>query len=200
MQVTTLDYDDYLGYVAIGRIESGRIKPGERVLLRAPRRHDGGVPRREAARLPGAQALRAGRGGRRRHLRRHRHGGPDRRRDHHRDRAPDDPAAARDRRADGEDAVHVEQRPVRGQGGQVRHLAQPARPPVQGAEVATSRCASRRPTSPDTFEVLGPRRAAPVGAHRDHAPRGLRADGLAAAGHLQDRRRAARSPSPTRRS
>jgi GTP-binding protein len=32
MQVTTLDYDDYLGYVAIGRIESGRIKPGERVL------------------------------------------------------------------------------------------------------------------------------------------------------------------------
>jgi GTP-binding protein len=32
MHVTTLDYDDYLGYVAIGRIESGRIKPGERVL------------------------------------------------------------------------------------------------------------------------------------------------------------------------
>jgi GTP-binding protein len=32
MQVTTLDYDDYLGYVAIGRIDSGRIKPGERVL------------------------------------------------------------------------------------------------------------------------------------------------------------------------
>ena len=32
MHVTTLDYDDYLGYVAIGRIESGRIKPGERLL------------------------------------------------------------------------------------------------------------------------------------------------------------------------
>jgi GTP-binding protein len=32
MQVTTLDYDDYLGYVAIGRIDSGRVKPGERVL------------------------------------------------------------------------------------------------------------------------------------------------------------------------
>jgi GTP-binding protein len=32
MHVTTLDYDDYLGYVAIGRIESGRIKTGERVL------------------------------------------------------------------------------------------------------------------------------------------------------------------------
>src|SRR5262249_11089131 len=32
MHVTTLDYDDYLGYVAIGRIEAGRIKPGDRVL------------------------------------------------------------------------------------------------------------------------------------------------------------------------
>jgi GTP-binding protein len=33
MHVTTLDYDDYLGYVAIGRIESGRIRSGERQLL-----------------------------------------------------------------------------------------------------------------------------------------------------------------------
>jgi GTP-binding protein len=32
MHVTTLDYDDYLGYVAIGRIESGRVKMGDRVL------------------------------------------------------------------------------------------------------------------------------------------------------------------------
>ena len=122
---------------------------GERVLLRAPRRHARGVPRREAARLPVAQALRAGRGGRGRHLRRHRHAGPDRRRDHHRDRAPDHPAAARDRRADGQDAVHVEQRPVRGQGGQVRHLPQPARPPVQGDQVerrAARRGDRRRPT------------------------------------------------------
>ena len=38
MHVTTLDYDDYLGYVAIGRIESGRIKSGDRVLLVAPQR------------------------------------------------------------------------------------------------------------------------------------------------------------------
>jgi GTP-binding protein len=33
MQVATLDYDDYLGYVAIGRISDGRIKMGDRVLL-----------------------------------------------------------------------------------------------------------------------------------------------------------------------
>jgi GTP-binding protein len=33
MQVATLDYDDYLGYVAIGRVHSGRCKVGDRVLL-----------------------------------------------------------------------------------------------------------------------------------------------------------------------
>jgi GTP-binding protein len=32
MQVTTLDYDDYLGYVGIGRIQYGRIKMGDRVM------------------------------------------------------------------------------------------------------------------------------------------------------------------------
>ena len=33
MQVATLDYDDYLGYVAIGRIQSGKLATGDRVLL-----------------------------------------------------------------------------------------------------------------------------------------------------------------------
>jgi GTP-binding protein len=33
MQVATLDYDDYLGYVAVGRILDGKIKMGDRVLL-----------------------------------------------------------------------------------------------------------------------------------------------------------------------
>src|SRR5262249_31009477 len=33
MQVATLDYDDYLGYVAVGRLIDGRIKTGDRVLL-----------------------------------------------------------------------------------------------------------------------------------------------------------------------
>jgi GTP-binding protein len=33
LQVATLDYDDYLGYVAIGRILAGRIAMGDRVLL-----------------------------------------------------------------------------------------------------------------------------------------------------------------------
>jgi GTP-binding protein len=33
MQVATLDYDDYLGYMAIGRMRQGRSKVGDRVLL-----------------------------------------------------------------------------------------------------------------------------------------------------------------------
>jgi GTP-binding protein len=33
LQVTTLDYDDFLGYVGIGRIETGRVKMNDRVLL-----------------------------------------------------------------------------------------------------------------------------------------------------------------------
>ncbi len=45
--------------------------------------------------------------------------------------------------------------PFAGTGRQVRHLAQPARAALQGAQVATSRCASRRPTPPDIFEVSG---------------------------------------------
>ncbi len=32
MQVATLDYDDYLGYVAIGRVGAGRVKMGDRAL------------------------------------------------------------------------------------------------------------------------------------------------------------------------
>ena len=33
MQVATLDYDEYLGYMAIGRMRAGRTKVGDRVLL-----------------------------------------------------------------------------------------------------------------------------------------------------------------------
>jgi GTP-binding protein len=33
LQVATLDYDDFLGYVAIGRIRGGKIAMGERILL-----------------------------------------------------------------------------------------------------------------------------------------------------------------------
>ena len=42
MHVTTLDHDDFLGYVAIGRVESGRIKTGQKAICvhRDGRRED----------------------------------------------------------------------------------------------------------------------------------------------------------------
>jgi GTP-binding protein len=54
MHVTTLDYDDYLGYVGIGRILSGKIRQGERSLLvhRDGKREDFRV-----AKILGYQAL-----------------------------------------------------------------------------------------------------------------------------------------------
>jgi GTP-binding protein len=54
MHVTTLDYDDYLGYVGIGRIQSGKIRQGDRSLLvhRDGKREDFRV-----AKILGYQAL-----------------------------------------------------------------------------------------------------------------------------------------------
>jgi GTP-binding protein len=54
MHVTTLDYDDYLGYVAIGRMLSGRVRQGDRVLCihRDGKREDFRV-----AKILGYQAL-----------------------------------------------------------------------------------------------------------------------------------------------
>ncbi len=54
MHVTTLDYDDYLGYVAIGRIQSGRIKPGDRVMCV---HRDGAKEEFRVAKLLGYQSL-----------------------------------------------------------------------------------------------------------------------------------------------
>jgi GTP-binding protein len=39
MQVATLDYDDYLGYIAVGRVQTGKLAPGERILLARPDGH-----------------------------------------------------------------------------------------------------------------------------------------------------------------
>jgi GTP-binding protein len=54
MHVTTLDYDDYLGYVAIGRIESGKVKSGDRVLLA---HRNGSKEEFRVAKLLGYQSL-----------------------------------------------------------------------------------------------------------------------------------------------
>src|SRR4051812_27040893 len=54
MHVTTLDYDDYLGYVGIGRIQSGKIRQGERSLLV---HRDGKREEFRVAKILGYQAL-----------------------------------------------------------------------------------------------------------------------------------------------
>jgi GTP-binding protein len=55
MQVATLDYDDYLGYVAIGRIRAGTIAAGDRILLV----HNNGKPEEfRVAKLLAYQGLR----------------------------------------------------------------------------------------------------------------------------------------------
>lgn len=90
----------------------------------------------------------------------------------------------RHRRADHVDALHHQQLPLLRQGRQVRHLA-----PHQGASRPRAGEESRaaRNARPDgrLVQRLRPRRAAPLGAHRDDAPRGLRTAGGPAARHHQ---------------
>ena len=90
MQVATLTYDDYLGYLAIGRIETGRCamsataccwpaSDGKRTEFRVQKVLGfQGLKRFELAEAQG-----------RRHRRAHRHGRAQRRRDHHQHRQPD---------------------------------------------------------------------------------------------------------------
>jgi GTP-binding protein len=54
MHVATLDYDDYLGYVGIGRVLSGRLRQGERALCA---HRDGSREEFRVAKILGYQAL-----------------------------------------------------------------------------------------------------------------------------------------------
>ncbi len=49
MQVATLDYDDYLGYMAIGRMRAGRAKVGDRIMV--TRHPTAASPRKEEFRI-----------------------------------------------------------------------------------------------------------------------------------------------------
>ncbi len=85
MLTTTLEYDNYLGRVLTGRIESGKAQINMAVKCDAPRRDaDRSRPPDQAARLPRHRA-RAGRD--RRSRRHHRHRGPDRHHGRRHDRA-----------------------------------------------------------------------------------------------------------------
>jgi predicted membrane GTPase involved in stress response len=163
MQVATLDYDDFLGYMAIGRMRAGSAKVGDRVLLA---HRDGSKEEFRIQKVLGFQGLKrfelavASAG----------------------DvcaitgmselnvgetitsiQQPDDPAAAQDRRADDLDELPGQRRPVRRQGRQVRHQPQHARAPVP-RDQEQRRPAGRGHRRGQRVQGVGPRRAAPVGA------------------------------------
>ena len=52
IQITTLDYDDYVGRLAIGRVYNGMAKVGQEILRVTPA-HDGDPERRENAKITG---------------------------------------------------------------------------------------------------------------------------------------------------
>ena len=193
MLVSSIDYNDYIGRIATGKIFNGKVKAGETVALIAPRRRGPSRPDLQAARLRGAQAGGTRRGGRRRHrhhrrLRRGRH-----RRDHRRHRQAGAPALRRHRRADPGHELHGQHLPLRRSGGEIRHLPQHPRSADPGAAhqrlaAGGGYCQHRH------LQGLRARRAAPVDPDREHAPRRLRAGGLQAGGHLpRGRRRALRA-------
>ena len=193
--VTNLDASPYVGRLAICRVRNGRDPPRPADRLVPRRRLDRARAGLGAVRHRGARARR-GRGGRAGGDHR---GGGDRRGDDRRDaRRPRGPAAAAGdhrRRALAVDHArhqHLADGRPRGLQG---HRAPAARPPRRGAD--RQRLAARAPHRRRRLGVVGgsgPRRAAAGGAGRDHAPRGLRADGRTAARvGARDRRQAPRA-------
>ena len=154
-QANNLDYNDYVGRLAVGRVKNGTLAPGQYMLCRVDGKQAGRQDH-PGLRLARAQARRS------------------RRRSQAGDIAaiagiedigigdtiadrekPQAAAAAAHRRADHRHAVQRQQfalvRPRR----RACHLAQAARAPVLRGSGATSACASRTPTQPDAFQVTG---------------------------------------------
>ena len=97
MQVATLNYDDYLGRVAIGRVFQGSMTVGDRVTVVAAMARAGPRAHHQDLGLSGPGARRARAGAGRRHHRRDGHRGHLARGDAHRRRGPAADADARDR-------------------------------------------------------------------------------------------------------
>ena len=93
MLVANLDYSDYLGRIAIGRIFNGRVKVGDPIVVL---KRDGPAQQTRVTKLfafDGLKRIEIERGRRRRHRLPRRHRGHRHRRDHRRSRAPQpDPA------------------------------------------------------------------------------------------------------------
>ena len=187
MQVCTIDYSNFVGRIGIGRIFSGTLHSGERILVikndgtPLPGQREGALHLRghgtPGRRVRPRRGHRRGRGRRGRRHRRHVHL-PDR---------PDHARADPRRRADDVDRLRAFHEPARRPGGRHRR-----RPPDQGAPLPRGRVQHlddhHRDRGQDGHGGRRPRRAAPLGPHGDHAPRGLRVPGRTPARDPQDRR------------
>ena len=155
LRAASLDWDDYVGRLIIGRIVNGRVRQYDRV---AVVHRDGSIEHAKITVLYGYEGLKrvevpeACRG-------RHRGGGGHRgdgdRRDHRRSREADRAAGDAHRRAHGGHALLVQRLAVRGQGGQVRHLAPSSASASGGRSGATWRCGWTRPTRPTPSRSRG---------------------------------------------
>ena len=191
--VTNLDYDDYVGRLAVGRIFNGRVRkaPGGRRL-----QADGTYAPAKVSMLYGYDGLKrveiaeAGAGRHRGH-RRARAG------DHRRDASPNRRTRGalphiHDRRADDRHgASSSTTRPSRGREG--KHVTSRKLKERLEKEALTNVSIRLEPTdTPGRLQGLGPRRAAARDPDRDDAPRGVRDVGRQARGdHPPDRRRPA---------
>jgi GTP-binding protein len=190
--IANLDYSDYLGRLAIGRVFSGKVTVGDTV---AVSKRDGrlettkvtklfvfdGLERWTPTRRPAARSWRsrASRGSRSAR------------------RSPRRPIPSRcrpaHRRADDLDGVLRQHLALRRQGGPLRHLAQHQGPAREGA--AHERLdQGRAHRLGRLLQGARPRRAAALDPDRDDAARGLRARDLQPRGAHEDRGRQAQEP------
>ena len=206
-QVAALDYSSYVGRLGIGRIRRGppRRGAGSRRAERPAGRRGAGRTKARVTQIfafAGMERVPVESAAGGRHRARHRHRRPHDRHDARGGGRTRGAAADHGRRADAVDVFpgqHVAARRAR---GQVRDLAQPARPPDEGAP-DQRRAARRRDRRHRFLPRVRARRAASHDPDREHAPRRLRARGVAAARRAaRDRRRherAVRAPVGRRR-
>ena len=186
MLITTLDYSDYVGRIGIGRVFAGTLRAGQPV---AVLHRDGTAARTSRSASCSCSTVSAARkvdaGGRRRHLRRRR--ARARSTSATRIADPDDPQPLpliAHRRADAAHDLPRQRLALRRALRQVPHQPRTSATGWRRSCSTTSPCASSPAHTPEEFHVSGRGAAAPVGAGREHAPRGLRAGGRQAEGDL----------------